>query len=400
MFDPKSLLDALVRGNAQQSPGASSGGGLEDLLRNFLPNAGADASRSGSPQTTNLQPEQGSSGNPLGDLLSKLQQGGQGGGGLGDILGKLQQQAGGAGGIADILGQVFGQAKSGVREGAGRIDQATGASDRARDAMGQLTGRSPDELVAQIKELIANNQMGAGAALGGLGALILGTGAGRSLAGSAIKLGGLALIGGLAYKALQNYQQGLPPLTGGKAAAPAQALLAAPGGSGFEAEAVDRRARHHPDPRDDRRRGRGWAHRCCRAEEDPGQLRQVGPRPRRAAVPGARAGEAGHRRGAGRAPARHPRRRPRSTPPRASAWTSTATRSMSSWQRWPKRSASTTTSPRTSTLPRATRAEVGAPRVYGVAPVSKSRNAALNASAASYMTQWPAPSIRRTSSSG
>ncbi len=174
MFDPKSLLDALVRGNAQQSPGASSGGGLEDLLRNFLPNAGAGASQGGSPQTSNLQPEQGSSGNPLGDLLSKLQQGGQGGGGLGDILGKLQQQAGGAGGIADILGQVFGQAKSGVREGAGRIDQATGASDRMRDALGQLTGRSPDELVAQLKELMANNKMGAGAALGGLGALILG----------------------------------------------------------------------------------------------------------------------------------------------------------------------------------------------------------------------------------
>jgi uncharacterized membrane protein YebE (DUF533 family) len=238
MFDPKSLLDALVRGNAQQRPGPSSGGGLEDLLRNFLPKTGTDASRSGSPQTTNLQPEQGSGGNPLGDLLSKLQQGGQGGGGLGEILGKLQQQAGGAGGIADILGQVFGQAKSGVREGAGRIDQATGASDRMRDALGQLTGRSPDELVAQLKELMANNKMGAGAALGGLGALILGTGAGRSLAGSAIKLGGLALIGGLAYKALQNYQQGVPPLTGGKAAAPAQALLAAPSGSGFEAEAA------------------------------------------------------------------------------------------------------------------------------------------------------------------
>ena len=35
MFDPKSILDALVRGNAQQAPGASSGGGLEDLLRKF-----------------------------------------------------------------------------------------------------------------------------------------------------------------------------------------------------------------------------------------------------------------------------------------------------------------------------------------------------------------------------
>ena len=236
MFDPKSILDALVRGNAQQNPGASSGGGgLEDLLRNFLPNAGA---RGETPQSANLQPGEGApsgSGNPLGDLLSQLQQ--RGGGGLSDMLGKLQAQASQPGGIADILGQVFGQAKAGVREGAGRIDEATGASDRMRDATGQLTGRSPEELVAQIKELIANNKLGAGAALGGLGALILGTGAGRSLAGSAVKLGGLALIGGLAYKAYQNYQQGQPPLTGAKAGAP-QALLAAPGGSGFEAEAT------------------------------------------------------------------------------------------------------------------------------------------------------------------
>ena len=236
MFDPKSILDALVRGNAQQSPDASSGGGLDELLRKYLPDAGAR--RGASRKSANLQPGEGApsgSGNPLGDLLSQLQQ--QGGGGLSDMLGKLQAQASQPGGIADILGQVFGQAKAGVREGAGRIDEATGASDRMREATGQVTGRSPEELVAQIKELIANNKLGAGAALGGLGALILGTGAGRSLAGSAVKLGGLALIGGLAYKAYQNYQQGQPPLTGAKAGAP-QALLAAPGGSGFEAEAA------------------------------------------------------------------------------------------------------------------------------------------------------------------
>jgi uncharacterized membrane protein YebE (DUF533 family) len=238
MFDPKSILDALVRGNAQQSPGApSGGGGLEDLLRKYLPDAGTPR-RDASAQPADRQPGEGApsgSGNPLGDLLSQLQQ--QGGGGLSDMLGKLQAQASQPGGIADILGQVFGQAKAGVREGAGRIDEATGASDRMREATGQMTGRTPEELVAQIKELIANNKLGAGAALGGLGALILGTGAGRSLAGSAVKLGGLALIGGLAYKAYQNYQQGLPPLAGAKAGAP-QALLAAPDGSGFEAKAT------------------------------------------------------------------------------------------------------------------------------------------------------------------
>jgi uncharacterized membrane protein YebE (DUF533 family) len=167
----------------------------------------------------------------LEDMLRNVL-GGQGGG-LGEILGKLQQQGGG---IADILGQVLGQATQGVREGAGRIDDATGASTHARDALGRATGTSPEELVQQIRDLIANNQLGAGAALGGLGAILLGTGAGRSLAASAIKLGGLALIGGLAYKAYQNYQQGQPVLTGRQA--PQQALLAAPTGSGFEPAAL------------------------------------------------------------------------------------------------------------------------------------------------------------------
>ena len=95
--------------------------------------------------------------------------GGQGGS-LGDILGKLQQQGRR---IADILGQVLGQATQGVREGAGRIDDATGASTHARDAFGRATGKSPEELVQQIRDLIANNQLGAGAALGGLGAILL-----------------------------------------------------------------------------------------------------------------------------------------------------------------------------------------------------------------------------------
>jgi uncharacterized membrane protein YebE (DUF533 family) len=162
--------------------------------------------------------------------------GGQGGG-LGEILGKLGQQAGGAGGIGDILRQVLGSATDGVKQGAGRMDDATGASRYARDSFAQATGRSPDDVLAQLKELIANNQLGTGAALGGLGALVLGTSTGRSLAGTAVKLGGLALIGGLAYKAYQNYQQGQAP-AGAQRQPQAQALLPAPEGSGFEPSAV------------------------------------------------------------------------------------------------------------------------------------------------------------------
>jgi len=246
MFDAKSLLEQLVnppRQSAAQQPGGgledllgsllgggksggggAGAGGLEDLLRNLLPSpegSGASAAPSG--------------GGGLGDLLRNIvpnQGGGAGGGGLGDILGKLQPQAGGQGGgsLTDVLGDLLGQATSGAKEGAARIGEATGA----REALEKMSGgKSVDDLLAQLKELIANNQLGAGAALGGLGALVLGTKTGRQVAVSAAKLGALALIGGLAYRAYTNYTQGRPA-TADRSFVPE----AAPSGSGFEPQAI------------------------------------------------------------------------------------------------------------------------------------------------------------------
>lgn len=241
MFDAKKLLDMLAQGAARNNPPPGGGGGaLEEMLRNLMP--GAAPSGGASSQ----------SGGILGDILAQLQpQGGpagaaprsaaapsggaspQSGGVLGDILAKLQQQGGSSGGgLMDILGQVLGQATQGAREGAQRIDDATGASRQLKEALGQATGKSPDELIAQLKALIANNQLGAGAVLGGLGALVLGTSTGRSVMGNAAKLGALALIGGLAYKAYQNYSAGLPVQATRLVPQPA------PEGSGFEERAV------------------------------------------------------------------------------------------------------------------------------------------------------------------
>ena len=214
------------RGDTQS--GGPAGGGLEDLLRSVLGGGGPQA---GPGPGSGAQ--RGPGGGNLQDMLRDLLGGAQGGS-MNRMVGDGGQ--GGQGNVLDVLKQVLGQATSGVREGAGRLDEATGASGRARDAIGQATGQSPEELIAKLKDLIANNKLGAGAALGGLGALIFGTGAGRALAGSAVRLGGLALIGGLAYKAYQNYQQGLPPL-GGKPPTQ-QGLIAAPKGSGFEPDAV------------------------------------------------------------------------------------------------------------------------------------------------------------------
>lgn len=242
MFDARSLLEQIVNGanrGAAPAQGGGAGGGFGDILGQLTRNLGAPQSAPGPGGAAAP-----AGGNALEDLLRNVTSGqsrnvapgapdSAGGGGLGDILGKLQQSLGGqggagGGGIAEILGQVLSQATQGVKEGAGRVSDATGA----RDAFSRTAGQTPEDLVAKIKDLIANNQLAAGAGAGALGGLVLGTSTGRGLAMSAAKIGALALIGGLAYKAYQNYQTGKPLITG---AHPAEI---APTGTGFEPQAL------------------------------------------------------------------------------------------------------------------------------------------------------------------
>jgi uncharacterized membrane protein YebE (DUF533 family) len=229
MFDARNLLEMLVQGQSPagaQPPGAAAApspqGGLDDLLGGLLRGNATPGASAGSGGAKGME-----------DALRNLIE--SGGAGLREVLGKLQAEGSRGGGIADILGQVFGQATQGVRDGARDLDQATGAGQKVRDAIGQASGgQTPEELIAKVKDLISKNQLQTGAVLAGLGALIFGTEAGRSMAANAAKLGALTLIGGLAYKAYQNYQQGKPPLTG------ASGLVAepAPAGSGFEPQAM------------------------------------------------------------------------------------------------------------------------------------------------------------------
>jgi uncharacterized membrane protein YebE (DUF533 family) len=220
---------------------------LENLLRSILTGALAQG---GTPQQgpAGARPAPGGQQGPavapeisqeLQDLLRQVLQGGAGLGGSTRIpVNRLAGDDGAAaGGVAETLKNLLGQAAAGTREGAARIDEATGLSDRAREALGQVTGETPEEIVAKLRQLLADNQLAAGAALGGLGALVLGTSSGRSLAATAVKVGSLALIGGLAYKAYQNYQQGRPVLASTRPGEK-QTLVAAPAGSGFEPGAV------------------------------------------------------------------------------------------------------------------------------------------------------------------
>src|SRR5215510_8258744 len=125
MFDAKTVLDAMIRGGGQEQ------------LSLELP-SGDQPAKSSSP---NAPPHAGA----LDDMLRKIT-GGQGS--FSEILAKLQQQGGD---LPEFLRQVLGQATTGVREGASRIDDATGASRHARDAITQATGHSPEEMVARLK---------------------------------------------------------------------------------------------------------------------------------------------------------------------------------------------------------------------------------------------------------
>jgi uncharacterized membrane protein YebE (DUF533 family) len=74
---------------------------------------------------------------------------------------------------------------------------------------------------------------GGGALAGGLAALMLGTRTGRRLGGDVLKLGGMAAVGALAYKAYRDWQAGKPAPQDAPPAQASPPLLPAPSGTPF-----------------------------------------------------------------------------------------------------------------------------------------------------------------------
>ena len=68
-------------------------------------------------------------------------------------------------------------------------------------------GGTVKDRAGQLGQLAKDNPLATGA----IAAVLLGTGTGRQLTGSALKLGGLAAIAGLGYQAYKNWQAGQPP---------------------------------------------------------------------------------------------------------------------------------------------------------------------------------------------
>lgn len=98
------------------------------------------------------------------------------------------------------------------------------------------TGSTVGQSVDQAKTYAQQNPMLAMGAAGGLAALLLGSKTGRKLGGSAVKLGGLALIGGLAYKAYQDYNASKGGAAPASTPAAPDGYLEAPSDTGFAPE--------------------------------------------------------------------------------------------------------------------------------------------------------------------
>ena len=79
------------------------------------------------------------------------------------------------------------------------------AQPAGSDQSGGILGGAGN-LLGGLNQGARDNPLASGALAGGLAAVLLGSKAGREIAGSAVKYGGMALIGGLAYKAYQDWQ--------------------------------------------------------------------------------------------------------------------------------------------------------------------------------------------------
>lgn len=102
-------------------------------------------------------------------------------------------------------------------------DLATKTKDFAESKLGiPASGQDRDT---------AMSNLGKGAAVGGLLALLLGTKAGRTVTGKAVKYGSIAAVAAVAYKAFQGWQagqaeggQGSAPATSGPPALPGKSI--------------------------------------------------------------------------------------------------------------------------------------------------------------------------------
>lgn len=119
-----------------------------------------------------------------------------------------------------LLDQLMGAGRSG---GAGQAGTpglgglAGQMMDMARQHLGGAGGGSPTakggDVMGRARDMMGRNPMATGAVIGALGTILLGGGKPSRMIENAVKLGGVAILGGLAYKAYEAYRAGQTPGT-------------------------------------------------------------------------------------------------------------------------------------------------------------------------------------------
>jgi uncharacterized membrane protein YebE (DUF533 family) len=104
------------------------------------------------------------------------------------------------------------------------LDQFLGGQQGSQLGQSQPQGQSQfGDIARNIGTSLSGNLggIGGGALAGGLAGILLGTKQGRKIAGTATTVGGMALVGALAYGAYRNWQAGRAPAQGtGQASVP------------------------------------------------------------------------------------------------------------------------------------------------------------------------------------
>jgi uncharacterized membrane protein YebE (DUF533 family) len=99
-----------------------------------------------------------------------------------------------------------------------------GVRQQVEKSVTQVTGQSPDQLLQKAKDFATQHPGLTQTALLGLAGLLFKGRKKSKLTGNLVKLGGLAVIGGLAYKAYQNQQTAKGSTAGGESLTAAPAL--------------------------------------------------------------------------------------------------------------------------------------------------------------------------------
>jgi uncharacterized membrane protein YebE (DUF533 family) len=112
----------------------------------------------------------------------------------------------------------------------GDLGGSSGRNERDGSSGSGRGGSALDNLTRNIPGGLGG--IGGGALAGGLAGILLGSKTGRKLGSSALKMGGMAVLGGLAYHAYRNWQDGKSPRETASAG-PSTAMLPPPSDTPF-----------------------------------------------------------------------------------------------------------------------------------------------------------------------